>query len=1825
MDNVEEREHIRNIDDYEFQSGRELHYLYNGQMTTGIPGASKQHAGTRIQAMVTFVFKSSNICLMKINNVRIGKMNTVLPNPRKVQPFEMFEEMNMEHKHKEQLLLPIKFTYNGGLIRNIMFDGEDQPWSANIKRGILNLLQVNLQKEHQMDIMEEDRLTNVYRSESEQPNFFRVMEETLEGECETLYTVTKPTKNMQMYNRNQMKVVKSINFEKCLKRPQIKYNFRFSDPCPTCESKYNEDQKNLKTSTVAFYNITGTVNKFMIDSARVESEYTFVPMNEESNVIVTYVNQTLVLVKATPLTHNVQEPRRPIESDSDMVFTLDWDVAKERFYMEEDTTMLHQLKHPEMRNKIEMIGMLLQKLVTKMHDHVQDDAPKYLDQLVTLFRLCKREEIEQIHQTFYRSNQFNHEEQKKIRDILPHIEALCGTKTCVRHLVEKIRNNEIPTVHAVLAIKDLINIRLPSKQIIEELLKLAECEVCERHYTLKQTVWLTIGSLMNGLCSNGVDQWARELKHKSQGLYTREMRLKKTTDKLWWTRSTKENIENLLTIKMEERNEKFCPRHLKEKYVQLLVSKMQMTNKWEERLTFLKALGNAGLDLSIFELEKIVLNRERRYSPLIRSEAVLAMRQLKDIMPKKIQKVLMPVLLNKLESPTVRIACSYMILQTLPKQPILDQIAKMVQSERHIQVASFVHSYMETLANSTNPCEQKLVTDMRMALRHTRKVDTPMYGYSKIHRMPMHSLKQKIGLDLELASSFSHKTFVPRYLTATLHSNFLGFWNKYLVSFGLVTEGLDTMMSRFYRESDMFTDRNVEDMFNINDYERELNNVFSSFEESIKEHEPKALLYMKFKDQDYGFLPIKRDLIRSILNENHFNMREMESNLRRGVNLNFNKVSMLHEMTHKIPTTLGLPLTIITKIPVVMSVQGKVQALTSEHSLKSFMIHANLKPSLVATLVVDVQSWCPVVNHGLKVVNKLKVFHPIDAKVEVDLHSTPKNVRITVRPPTTRRELITLESKPITYTRVWTKLEEPEHKMIMGEEHKNVNTFNKCIGRKMFGIEFCLKGHVHQTPSMSIVGTPFFPLSGPNKVVLTVEPGHDTPQEIVINLSGKLLSRSMDSIRSSLLREERFNEDREDTYFRNQYEDREDTHFLNQEEDREDSYFRNQRREPYTRHTSRRYNPFSFYNQEPITSFYGQSSMTPLTTALKIEIEARPRHMVFDLVHLYDRAQGYGKLQMKLKVSPSHSSLPFVACLDSESMLPRVDREVSHEVMTNARLTWGRTSCNTENHITLKTKAIKSNMENMFENDMPEYRMYQDDEYTRHSTFRNEFSSELSNVLKYHVDIDYNNVPLFIQNYTNKVFNMLKHHFYEQSDVSQIMVRNPENKIRCIITVGPINKQYIDLKIKTPKENTLIRDIPTPYIFTSMKTRRSHLKNLWGKDTEESMNMWGRNTDESMNTWWGESKYDDETTTTCQVSGRRVNTFRNVEIAVPLTTEYVVLSKDCSSNPSFVVMIRKVSHSTDLKELKIKTRTHKVVLTPLSQSGEQIMITVNDRPVRINEDIELKENGYPVIRIIKEGSQIKVVLMNKGVNVFFDGYTCNVELSQVSRKNQCGLCGETDSELYGQSEFRTRDFTNTENFDEFYGQDEDTEYPEDREFEDDYTCSNKRQWWGSDRKFNGQTCQKNTPRWGYDKPEWTFDETEYTPFETEFDTEYTPFQNKYNKFENNEWTHEQSEEYETEFDHLSSGKRIVLKHKLVDNDDEICVSLQRIPQCQVNTHPQMKVQKRVSFHCINRNDRRVSLFEDRILSGERIPEIERLTPTMTRVEVVPTKCTTSFY
>jgi len=805
----------RQVQDQAFRPGREYHFFYNAQLTSGVAGASKQHSANRIQALVTVAIKSQTNVVLRLQNVRLGKMNRLVPNPRKMMPFDAFEDTPLEQHLKQKLEAPLKFSYTNGLVRDIEFDQREDPWSANVKRGVLNLLQVNLQQHRRIETPEESALTNSASrrgavEDVDQPIFYRVMEETLEGECETLYTIQQQPERHQA-SRSVLNVTKSINFEKCTKRPQIKYNFRFSAKCPSCEPKYEDEEKFLKSSTVVQYNITGDKNTFLIDSARVESQYVFTPFDEEANVIVTYVNQTLVLVKTGPIQSSLQEPQNPIKSDSNMLFTLDWDIALEKHSMhgqsEQTRRTLQSGRSESQVNKVEMIKKIVQKMTVQMKEQVDEELPRLFSHLLPWLRQCDQQELEQIVK-MQETGQSSPEEERKLKNIIPQVLGACGTKECVKVLVQKIKQGHIHPLRAVAALKGLLNTRVSSKDIITEILQLAESEQAREFEPLKRASWLMAGSLINALCNENEDQLALEIKEDAK---------------------------------------KLCSRDLKDTYVKLFFNKLRQANNWQDKVMMIKAIGNAGLDLSIFELEKIIRQQDSASHPMyLRVEAILALRELKDDMPKKIQRILMPVCMDRREYPTVRSTAVYMLFQTQPERSILDQLARNLINEPSHQYAAFLYTKLETYANSTNPCEQQLATDAKLALRQAKRVSTGL-GYSRFSHLTAHCQDNKWGLDLDLGAVYSNVSSIPRLLAAGLHVNALGYWQKYLATVSLFNEGLEPMIRDYFSERGLFqfgtngqnslTDilqrhpRNTRQQQNgaqqPNEYEQELDDIFS--------------------------------------------------------------------------------------------------------------------------------------------------------------------------------------------------------------------------------------------------------------------------------------------------------------------------------------------------------------------------------------------------------------------------------------------------------------------------------------------------------------------------------------------------------------------------------------------------------------------------------------------------------------------------------------------------------------------------------------------------------------------------------------------------------------------------------------------------------------------------------------------------------------------------------------------------------------------------------------------------------------------------------------
>ncbi len=143
----------------------------------------------------------------------------------------------------------------------------------------------------------------------------------------------------------------------------------------------------------------------------------------------------------------------------------------------------------------------------------------------------------------------------------------------------------------------------------------------------------------------------------------------------------------------------------------------QSQTQYEKVLT-LKTLANAGLDMSVFELEKIIKNTglNAPHETIVRMQAIDALRQLRSLMPRKIQKILMPVYKNQQEMPEIRMNAVAQIMQTQPERAVLDQLAQQLTLERSQQVVSFVYTMLRTFANSTNPCEKRVCVPFSLSL-----------------------------------------------------------------------------------------------------------------------------------------------------------------------------------------------------------------------------------------------------------------------------------------------------------------------------------------------------------------------------------------------------------------------------------------------------------------------------------------------------------------------------------------------------------------------------------------------------------------------------------------------------------------------------------------------------------------------------------------------------------------------------------------------------------------------------------------------------------------------------------------------------------------------------------------------------------------------------------------------------------------------------------------------------------------------------------------------------------------------------------------------------
>lgn len=134
-----------------FNPGFEYTFEYNAQLSSGLMVGqeivdTEQTAATRVQSKAHIMFQTKTDVVLRLEEIRIGYLNEELEKPERIQPMGKFEPKNMHNEQRTKLELPVQFKYFDGVVKSIQFHPMDSSWSKNMKRSVLNMVQLNLKK-----------------------------------------------------------------------------------------------------------------------------------------------------------------------------------------------------------------------------------------------------------------------------------------------------------------------------------------------------------------------------------------------------------------------------------------------------------------------------------------------------------------------------------------------------------------------------------------------------------------------------------------------------------------------------------------------------------------------------------------------------------------------------------------------------------------------------------------------------------------------------------------------------------------------------------------------------------------------------------------------------------------------------------------------------------------------------------------------------------------------------------------------------------------------------------------------------------------------------------------------------------------------------------------------------------------------------------------------------------------------------------------------------------------------------------------------------------------------------------------------------------------------------------------------------------------------------------------------------------------------------------------------------------------------------------------------------------------------------------------------
>lgn len=1535
-----------------YEIGREYIYDYYGHLHTFMSEMSQQVSGVVLKSKI-LVQPKRDYLIFKVIDMKFDRVH---------KDVDEFIEHPFNYRTIDELgrfiEKPFTARYDQGKILNIQVTRGEPIWSVNMKKAIVSLFNVDLEATNPILPRDEAFYSDCERGNcvgairTELPGMYRIYEDGIYGECETLYDIQK-TVNPENPFANVLNVTKIKNYKKCRNTPQVFFKISHGTRCVDCAG----DETHPLTSNAAYhYDIRGTRHNFIIENIIADGEIMYSPYTPDGNSIRVLLNRTLHLIETR-------------DSISDMTFNEDlvtYPKLSFIFSEDQDTKRVVDLKDAHkliatygLKGNVDEVGRIFRNFVE--WDIKEDDLKeaikkdklpiKFLE-VIYSFVLLDYNQIDDFYHRFVESGSKEHKE------AFLSVLTAAGTNPAfmyAKHLIQSKKLDEDSASEMLINLPQ--HIREPTEILFDEFYRLCETSYVRETFSLRSACLKALSILVYDTC-----------------------------------------IINYHNTWNDAKEHAVCTPELATKYYNYLVPVYDREMKIAERILYIKVAGNFAVKETLPYLAYYARDKINKYPAYLRMIAIWSMSKSAFLYPEKVREIVLPIYRNWTETHEIRLAAFSVIMRTKPDLYLLKSIAAdLITNEPNTQVITYVYTMFKSLAESEYPCHFDLAQHLRyvMPIMEESEVlkDINEWTYSKLLMDTGYEPEYDYGGFSMLSYIMANDSYLPRSVMLKMN-DYRNNFNYHSFEMTFDTWGLDHVLDKVYGPrvtGDVHPERSLWNFFGRKRPTRDI-----SVNKEVKEIDQN--LHIKTRDYEEAFVNFRMTAFNNEIVHFNFNETTLAPFFTEGVDpfswiqnlvgevkdFKAQKHLISEDMSLFLPTELGLPFYLEQKQPVFMNYKNK-----------DFKFDVKVAPDgkYIEEIGVKMRGHFLYDTHMIETASILLPFEKVSVGVGYDSRSAisvPFNFdaglsfidhkfKILARPQTPH-EVFHYEFKPFSFVESFENSlpvihEDTKVDIFMPED---LHKFEKEYLHDMLGVGLKVDGHYLETYDFWGSWMDFWyfgdlrqkyyyitenPMWHPRKIDMILTPANrDITNEIELKFGWKFLTP----------------ETRGNQIFTSKY-------------------------------ASEIGDPAFSVRDEA-------RSYTTIIDGELVLRGQRERKIVSELVYTRTRDLLLHNINFIYDRTPFAvgETDPVKICFHGSMKFPPTDYAKigtidlisdSHAVSTNFNLNFGK-DCKSDQKITMRTiwehteeqkhlLATRDHEEpvgKFLKN--PYSTLWKECSYNKANGVHwskacDELLFDASTLKKFTADIEFEHLSRDFVRYMHELRRHVRYSYFPWLyQLEDFDVTNPEGKMKLIGNVSAFHDIW-DLHITMPHEIIKYKQAPLPSWFITPR-----FYSLFEYSNLEQYSSLYRH------------RY-------CDVQGTMIKTFDEVMYELPDTDCYKVLAKDCSENQHFLVLGAKTKNTNYPKAMRMFLHTFKIEVLPVSEDSVPIA-RVNGKKVPVTPDEPFRQfintgvRDIELFRIESYGPQpvYKIISESFGVRVSHDGRGIFVQLAPFYRGKICGLCGD---------------------------------------------------------------------------------------------------------------------------------------------------------------------------------------------------------------------------